>query len=278
MEQIPQHRAALLSRHGIHARWVSQACAGREPVRYVHQDDYYIFIVMEKGTSRYLVDFKECELSEGAMAIIQPGQVHRFISANDASGFVVMVDGSYLGCGGKRALDEFALTGSTLAIDTTCKAELHQLAGMIIRRVDENSPELVRSLAEAFVSVVAERVGEFCREHSVARSRQMEIALAFRSLLKEEVCRNRQPSYYARRLNVSAVYLNEVVRVVTGMSVSTNIRNEILLQAKRLLVHTGLSVKEIAIRLGFDDNAYFSRLFAQTAGVTPTTFRTRNLD
>lgn len=46
-----------------------------------------------------------------------------------------------------------------------------------------------------------------------------------------------------------------------------------MLQAKRLLVHTSLSVKEIADRLGIADCAYFSRLFTQTAGVSPTLFR-----
>lgn len=61
------------------------------------------------------------------------------------------------------------------------------------------------------------------------------------------------------------------------MSTSDYIKNEAVLLAKRMLVHTDLSVREIADRLGIDDYAYFTRLFTRTAGVTPTAFRLRYL-
>ncbi len=51
------------------------------------------------------------------------------------------------------------------------------------------------------------------------------------------------------------------------------IKNRIVLEAKRLLVYTDQSVKEIAFQLGYDDPAYFNRLFTQKAGVSPAGFR-----
>ena len=56
------------------------------------------------------------------------------------------------------------------------------------------------------------------------------------------------------------------------------IRYELVLQAKRLLVHTDLAVKEISTRLGIEDCAYFSRIFTQATGVSPSAFRQRNLE
>lgn len=82
----------------------------------------------------------------------------------------------------------------------------------------------------------------------------------------------------ASMLNISPVYLNEVVKEVTGMSASSYIRNEMVLQAKRMLVYTGLSVKEISNRLGIEDCAYFSRLFTRTTGLPPSLFRQKNLE
>ncbi|MEE6186018.1 HTH-type transcriptional activator RhaR [Mycovorax composti] len=52
------------------------------------------------------------------------------------------------------------------------------------------------------------------------------------------------------------------------------IKNRILLEAKRLLVHTDLTAKEIGYELGYDDPAYFSRLFLQKTGTTPSHYRT----
>lgn len=51
------------------------------------------------------------------------------------------------------------------------------------------------------------------------------------------------------------------------------IKDRILLEAKRLLAYSSLSVKEIAYNLGYDDPAYFNRLFTNKLGYTPTTFR-----
>lgn len=51
------------------------------------------------------------------------------------------------------------------------------------------------------------------------------------------------------------------------------IKNRIILEAKRLLVHTSLTAKEIAYDLGYNDPAYFSRLFMAKTGESPSGFR-----
>ena len=55
------------------------------------------------------------------------------------------------------------------------------------------------------------------------------------------------------------------------------IKNRIILEAKRLLVHTDKSAKEIAYSLGYDDPAYFSRLFFIKTGEPPSSFRSKYL-
>jgi AraC-like DNA-binding protein len=54
------------------------------------------------------------------------------------------------------------------------------------------------------------------------------------------------------------------------------IKNRLILEAKRLLVHTAMSAKEIAYDLGYDDPAYFSRLFQVKTGESPSGFRLKN--
>jgi AraC-like DNA-binding protein len=55
------------------------------------------------------------------------------------------------------------------------------------------------------------------------------------------------------------------------------IKNRIVLEAKRLLVHTSMTAKEIAYELGYEDPAYFSRLFLTKTGNSPSAFRTKYL-
>lgn len=51
------------------------------------------------------------------------------------------------------------------------------------------------------------------------------------------------------------------------------IKDRIVLEAKRLLCYTTSSVKEIAYQLGYDDPAYFNRMFTNKTGVTPAFFK-----
>lgn len=55
------------------------------------------------------------------------------------------------------------------------------------------------------------------------------------------------------------------------------LKNRIILEAKRLLVHTDRTAKEIAYGLGYDDPAYFSRLFFVKTAETPSGFRSKYL-
>ena len=57
-----------------------------------------------------------------------------------------------------------------------------------------------------------------------------------------------------------------------------HIQQRIILEAKRLLYHSGKSVKEIATEFGYDDYPYFSRLFSKVAGMNALTLRGKNLE
>ena len=78
---------------------------------------------------------------------------------------------------------------------------------------------------------------------------------------------------YAALLNLSAGHLSEVVKAQSGKPAIVHIHNRLMLEAKRLLYYSQLNVKEITHRLGYDDPAYFSRVFRNVTGTTPLTFR-----
>ena len=80
-------------------------------------------------------------------------------------------------------------------------------------------------------------------------------------------------NFYANQLHISSRHLNSIISLQTGKSISEMIQNRILIESKRLLLHSEKTVSEIAFELGFSDKAYFHRFFKKTTGETPLHFR-----
>ena len=282
MNKLPQHKASQYSEYGVVLHRFDSHGISHAPVCYAHQDDYYVLGLLTQGRACGIIDFKELQLKEGDVFLIQPGQVHRFVSSEDAEGWLLMADSKFVGAEEKCIFDNFSLSASSFKIDEKRKEELRQMAILLERRVNESKEQqanaVVAHLMEAFIAVIAEAVQEVNSLQTSLSPRHVEIVLSFQKLLQEHLSKNRHPSYYASLLNISTVYLNEVVKKVTGMSTALYIKGEVVLQAKRLLCNTTLSVKQIADKLGFDDEAYFSRLFSKATGISPVAFRLKNLD
>ncbi|MBO9151741.1 helix-turn-helix domain-containing protein [Chitinophaga sp. GCM10012297] len=81
---------------------------------------------------------------------------------------------------------------------------------------------------------------------------------------------------YADDQNLHPNYLSTVIKTKTGKSIGTWIMEKNMAEAKSLLRHTELSIKEIAYRLGFNDPAHFSGYFKKNAGVTALAYRKGN--
>jgi AraC family transcriptional activator of pobA len=78
---------------------------------------------------------------------------------------------------------------------------------------------------------------------------------------------------YARALHVSAGHLRATCARVTGAPPVRLIHDCLIREAKRRLIGVSLPIGAIARELGFDDAAYFSRLFHAKTGMSPQQYR-----
>lgn len=95
----------------------------------------------------------------------------------------------------------------------------------------------------------------------------------FTKMVEEHYAENWSLQQFADALSVSVPRLRAACRNKGGESPIRIINSRILLEAKRYLTHTPLSVAEIAHRLGFEDASYFSRFFKARCGQTPTLYK-----
>lgn len=99
----------------------------------------------------------------------------------------------------------------------------------------------------------------------------------FKSLLDQHFREHRPVHAYADGLGMTAGQLSRICRDVLGMSALDVINARLLHEAQRELVYTLSSVKQLSAKLGFEDDAYFSRFFRRHTGLSPSAFRAQAL-
>ena len=114
------------------------------------------------------------------------------------------------------------------------------------------------------------------REQQVVPRREADAAALaenVRVYLQENYDKPVDFSALADSLAVSAPYLSKLFHEQTGSSPSRYLTDIRMRQARKLLMDTNLTVKEIAVRVGFPDPFHFSRSFRNAVGISPVQFR-----
>ena len=102
---------------------------------------------------------------------------------------------------------------------------------------------------------------------------KLDIIRHFNLLVEDHYKREHQVQFYASQLNKSPKTLSNLFALYNQSSPLQVIQDRLILEAKRLFHYTDKSAKEIALELGFDDAAHFSRFFKNQVNISPSDFR-----
>src|SRR5690606_7730796 len=98
-------------------------------------------------------------------------------------------------------------------------------------------------------------------------------AQAFRRMVDQRFRETRRIADYAAALGLSQTHLNRVCREALGCSALAVVERRVALEARRQLLFSTLSVKQIGAELGYTDPAYFSRVLTRVLGAAPSQYR-----
>jgi AraC family transcriptional activator of pobA len=133
----------------------------------------------------------------------------------------------------------------------------------------DNGIIIVKALLKVFLLKLIQVKEQQFTIHDIHQKRVYE----FLMLLESNYQQIRNTDFYAGKLNISSKRLNQILKEKldkTGMQI---IHDRIILEAKRNIIHSELTIKEIAYNLGFSDRPYFSRFFKKQTGKTPEGFQ-----
>ncbi|WP_204355875.1 helix-turn-helix domain-containing protein [Marinobacter bohaiensis] len=100
----------------------------------------------------------------------------------------------------------------------------------------------------------------------------------FQALIESHFLSQPRVEWFAESLGITAAHLNALCRRETGASALQLLHERVLLEAKRNLTYTNLTISQVSDLLGFSEPAYFTRFFKRLTGMTPKAFRLRHGD
>ena len=94
----------------------------------------------------------------------------------------------------------------------------------------------------------------------------------FQKLVDQHHMTKRSVQKYADLLGITAGHLTMMSKQVTGLPAGVLIRNQVVLETKRLLAHTDRTATQICYNLNYGDPSYIGRLFKRETGQRPLSF------
>lgn len=216
----------------------------------------------------------------GCVMVAPPHRIHGFEYDAGVAGWVVTIQTLYLEDLLRRApelrrvLDfpgVFALSGGCVdEVSLVFERLEHELAGA------RQSGALGAEIQFMSLLLLFLRLWPAQDRHRPVLGSRADLVRRFQDLVDRDYRQQPALPAIAQTLGVSVSQLRLACKTVAGISPIEIIHDRLLVEAKRCLIYTPMSITQIAEWLGFSDAPYFSRFFARLAGVAPSAFRKLN--
>ncbi|WIM98750.1 AraC family transcriptional regulator [Actinoplanes oblitus] len=230
--------------------------------------EFHVLALVESGAGRHRADFADFPLVPGTVVWIRPGVVHRWSDVDAVDGPLILCTPQAVTVEPPAPLTWLAPAASRPLLRA---AAAHLAAEQSAQLADPalHAPEVLAALLAALLH----RAVRTAPAPAVADGAAHEIFRSFRAAVEAGFTTHHRVDWYARQLGYAPRTLTRATRAAAGVPAKRFLDERILLEAKRLLAHTGLPVTACARRLGFPDPPSFTTFFRHHTGVAPTRWR-----
>ena len=246
-------------------------------------DSPYYQVILLPGPAAFTVDFTHYRNSASAVLFLSPYQHLSWTKTSDTVATRILFHGDFYCIEFHKA--EVACNGLLfnniylqpfVCVDKRVFGEIKLIIRNMRRELSADAPfteSVVRAYLQLILALCSKAKKQFIDSGALADTVEGPEGPAFQQLLEDHFTVNRSTQFYAGKLNLSLSTFGRKIKRQLGKSPSTLIQDRVILESKKQLHLTYLSVKEIATKLGFDDEHYFSRYFKKHVGISPSKFR-----
>ena len=240
----------------------------------------FFYILVETGTAEFVVDCHSYIVGKGDMLLVAPRMSIELMKKSSDFGtcglclepffFDSLSIGNYV----YKRLYNSSHTTYVLRLEDSDTGHIRKTLDLMSHYLTSDHPaEMAGSLVNFLLLQITE-IFHSQNVHPAGRVRRSDALFRlFRKLLAENYRKEHELQFYADSLHISQTYLSRVIRQVSGKTVNNYIAEALYSDARRLLVFTDLTVKEIAEQLGFSDQSSFGKFFKKKSETSPANFR-----
>jgi len=245
-----------------------------------HRHGFYEFLFIQSGEGQHEIDGITYELKANTFHIISKGQVHQFLFAKEVEGYLIRFQDNILPTvlstkeGYYYTILHQISQHHDLTIEKTDKALVHLLLSRMLAEYEEQSTNILDlSLIQHLLYPLLILMHRYSAAQIETQDYQQNQYIQFVNLLEDNYKHQHTLDFYAQQMGVTKRQLSNICQEKTGKTAKQLVNGRILIESKRLLKYTPLSLKEISDRLGFNNLAYFCRRFKQGVGKTPSEYK-----
>jgi len=240
-----------------------------------------VYAFMVRGTARATINITEYEFQQHDVLMLEPGSfllIHEF--SEDALVYYVLFSSAFLDKNSfysRMSLEAMQLQSPILQLSDE-HADLVQSLYTTLNKATNCRPSALNEEKMVHVfNILQIAYAEVGHEQEDVRTETIDRAtMLYQKFSKLVVAHYREwhrVSQYANAMHITLPHLCATVKHISGKTASEIIDEAILTDAKAQLKLSDLQVKEIAMSLGFDNEAFFYRYFKAHLGITPKIYR-----
>ncbi|SEB81579.1 AraC-type DNA-binding protein [Tenacibaculum sp. MAR_2009_124] len=243
----------------------------------IHRHDFFYILVIHSGKGNHQIDFENFNISGNSIFILKPGQVHQLYLKKDSQGYLICFETDFYQIQDIQTKKVFNTVNrvNLFSIPFNSFQNIKPHFDAIYNEHTSQQSLFKKSIITHLTLIYIELFRLLKNDISLKKtgSYEEEVLENLIELIEHNAHQQKQVSFYALSLNLTAFQLNSVLKTTLGKTCLQLLNEQLVLESKRNLLATTNQVKEIAFQLGYDDPSYFSRFFKKHTGYTPDNFR-----
>lgn len=242
-----------------------------------HRISFFALLIVTEGEGQHQIDLKEYKIKKGTVLKLAKGQVHAFQKDAKYEGYLFLFTEDFVMNYFSKSttnlishLYNYHLNSPIASNELISTSFISQLNKELENKETYAQNNIVAAILIIYLLRLERKMKASAQQ---LNAKNYESFIQFKNLVESNYTKTRNVKDYANEMRISTKQLNHIVREFTINTAKSFIDDYVILEAKRELISTNKSIKEIAYSIGFDEVTNYTKFFKKKASYTPKEFR-----